>query len=195
MRTSRDLFKNARSAECFFVYDSVLMRKFESCYFMFKNSFFSNLSKIGAGKSAEIDKQAHQSLPLLSSKDNTELQSAASEDDWTTSKIEGQLSVDVYETDQEIVIQSAIAGVEPQDLDISVSSDMVTIRGSRADEKTMLDVNYLYQECYWGSFSRSIILPQEVKAENAVAEFKKGILTIKLPKTHDTHTVKIKLSD
>ncbi len=107
---------------------------------------------------------------------------------------EGQLAVDVYQTDDHIVIRSTVAGVKPEDLNISIDGDMVTIKGQRQEEEEISDDNYLYKECYWGSFSRSIILPVEVKGEEAEATLKNGILTIKLPKVKKTKNVSIKVN-
>lgn len=96
---------------------------------------------------------------------------------------EGQLAVDVVETPERIIVRSAIAGVNPEDLDINVTTDTVTIRGSRthAGERTEADVIHI-EECYWGGFSRSVVLPCQVKPEEADAALKNGILTITLPK-------------
>jgi len=104
---------------------------------------------------------------------------------------EGQLTVDVYQTDQDIVIKSTIAGVKPEDIDISINNDMVTIRGRRTKDEEVKTENYFYQELYWGMFSRSIILPVEVDADKAKATIKNGILTIKLPKSEKTKIKKI----
>jgi len=96
---------------------------------------------------------------------------------------EGELAVDVYQTDSELVIQSAIAGIKPGDLDISVESDVILIKGKR--EKLGLEEkerNYFYQECYWGPFSRQIILPTEIDPSRIEASMKEGILTIRMPK-------------
>ena len=100
---------------------------------------------------------------------------------------EGQLVIDVYQTKNELVIQSAIAGVKPEDLDISIEGDVITIRGNR--EKSFEDItnppapeNYFAQECYWGPFSREIILPVEVDPGRMEAAMKEGILTIRIPK-------------
>ena len=101
-------------------------------------------------------------------------------DNWLDS--EGELTVDVYQTDKEIVIQSAIAGVEPEDLDISIEKDMVTIRGKRENQFEEKEKNYFYQECYWGRFSRKIILPVEVNSSKINASMKNGILCIRIPK-------------
>ncbi len=106
---------------------------------------------------------------------------------------EGQLTVDVYQTPSEIVVESAIAGVAPDAIDVDVSRDSVTIKGSRRREKKVRDEDYLYQECYWGKFGRSIILPQEVDPESADVTFKNGILTVRLPKLNDKKSRKLKI--
>ena len=108
---------------------------------------------------------------------------------------EGQLSVDVYQDNNNIVIKSTIAGVEPDNIDISFHNDMLTIRGERKHDKTISDDDYFYKECYWGSFSRSIILPLEVQVDKIKATIKNGILTIVLPKVHHTDGKKIAVAD
>lgn len=95
---------------------------------------------------------------------------------------EGELTVDIYQTDKEIVIQSAVAGIRPEDLDISIEDDMVTIKGIRERLFEKEKKNYFYQECYWGSFSREIILPEEVDPSRIKAVMKQGVLTIRIPK-------------
>ena len=95
---------------------------------------------------------------------------------------DGQLSVDVYQDARSIYIKSTIAGVEPEDIDISFDNDMITIRGKRRQDRTIRAEDYFYQECYWGGFSRSIILPVDVQEEKIKATIKNGILTIELPK-------------
>ena len=94
----------------------------------------------------------------------------------------GELAVDVYQTDKDIVIQSAIAGIEPEDLDISIEDDVLVIKGERNARYEKQDKNYYYQECYWGEFVRRIILPEEVDNSSVKAELKQGILTITIPK-------------
>lgn len=106
---------------------------------------------------------------------------------------EGQLTIDVYQTDAEIVIKSTIAGVKPEDLDVSINNDMVTVKGERKNEEVVENGNYYYQECYWGSFSRSVLLPVDVIPEKADASLKNGILTIRLPKADTTKTKKIQV--
>lgn len=106
---------------------------------------------------------------------------------------EGQLTIDVYQTPEEVVVESTIAGVKPEDLDISITNEAVTIRGKREKTETIKDEDYFYQECYWGKFSRSIILPQEIDADKAVAALKNGILVIRLPKLNRQKSKKLKI--
>lgn len=113
---------------------------------------------------------------------------------WDDSEPEGQLTVDVYQTPNDIVVESAIAGVRPENIDIQVTADSISIRGSRHREKEVGEEDYLYQECYWGRFARSIILPQEVDPDGANVTFKNGILTVRLPKVNKKKSKKLKVS-
>ena len=106
---------------------------------------------------------------------------------------EGQLTVDVYQTDNDVVIKSTIAGVKPEDLDVSINNDMLTIRGERKSEEQVSEENYYYQECYWGSFSRSVILPVDVIADKIEASMKNGILTVRMPKAASNRAKKIQV--
>jgi len=115
--------------------------------------------------------------------------------DWSDEEEEGRLSVDVYQTEESIIIKSAIAGVEPEDLDIAINNDMLTIRGQRQLNHEEHGADYLYRECYWGTFSRSIILPEEVDANSIDATIKNGILTVTLPKIAVKNKKKIKIKD
>ncbi|MFA6304559.1 MAG: Hsp20/alpha crystallin family protein [Patescibacteria group bacterium] len=108
---------------------------------------------------------------------------------------EGQLSVDVYQTTNAIVIKSTIAGVKPEDIDISINNDMVTIRGKREIEETIAEDDYFYAECYWGGFSRSIILPVEIMADKVEASLKNGVLTVTLPKAKKSQAFSIKVKE
>lgn len=107
---------------------------------------------------------------------------------------EGQLTVDVYQTEDEIVIRSTIAGVTADDLDISISQDMVAIKGSRKPDEKIGQDDYYYQELYWGPFSRTVILPEDIDADNAKASMKNGILTIRMPKLARTRIKKVKIA-
>lgn len=106
---------------------------------------------------------------------------------------EGQLAIDVYQTGSEVVIKAPIAGVSPENIDISINDDVVTIKGERKQEKEIKQEDYYCQECYWGAFSRSVILPVGVAAEKAKASFKDGILTVTLPKASVARSKKIKV--
>ena len=108
---------------------------------------------------------------------------------------EGQLSIDVYQTPTEIIVKSTIAGVKPEDIDISINNDMLTIRGKREMQNTINDDHYLYRECYWGSFSRSVILPVEIEATKIDATLENGILTITLPKAKNAKQISIKVKE
>ncbi len=95
---------------------------------------------------------------------------------------EGQLSVDVLETEQHVIVRSAIAGVRSEDLDITLYDDTLTIRGSRETQQIHDQHELIVQECHWGAFSRSIILPCHVDPDCVEAVLRRGILTITLKK-------------
>lgn len=107
---------------------------------------------------------------------------------------EGELTVDVYETPTEIVVQSMVAGVRPEDLSVSITRDSVTVKGRREENRTVNDENYVLKELYWGTFSRTITLPHEVDIENSEAIERHGLLVLKLPKIDKAKktTVKVK---
>lgn len=113
------------------------------------------------------------------------------EDNWEEG--EGQLTIDVYQTDSDIVIKSTIAGVKPEDIDISVNGDMITIKGIRYKDDEIQEDDYYYQECYWGSFSRSIILPVDIDPTKIDATLKNGILTVKIPRADKARVRKVKV--
>jgi len=92
-------------------------------------------------------------------------------------------SIDISETDKEIVISAELPGMEDKEIDVSVSKDSLTIKGEKKEEKEEKGKSYYRMERSYGSFCRTIPLPSEIDTEKAVAEFKKGVLTIKLPKT------------
>ena len=106
---------------------------------------------------------------------------------------EGELTVDVYQTNDSIVIKSMIAGVRPEDLDITISRDMVTIRGKREEEKVSNEDDYFVRELYWGTFSRTIELPEEIDVDEAEAIEKHGLLILKLPKLDKRRQSKLKV--
>jgi HSP20 family protein len=117
------------------------------------------------------------------------------ESDWLQQDFAGQLSVDVYQTDKAIIIKSTIAGVRPEDMDIQVTNDMVTIKGIRRVDETVPPEQYFLRECYWGGFSRSIILPVDVRNDLVSATIKNGVLTVTLPKAEATKVTVVKLKE
>ena len=106
---------------------------------------------------------------------------------------EGQLAIDVFQTATDIVIQAIAPGIKPEDLDVSLTHEMITIRGQRENKRRVDDENFFYREVYWGAFSRSLLLPQEVDPDGAEAEIKNGVLTIKLPKLDKERVQKLKI--
>jgi len=95
---------------------------------------------------------------------------------------EGHLTVDVYKSGNDIVVQSTLAGADPNDIDVTITKDMVTVRGHRNTEEKIKTADYYHRELYWGSFSRSVILPEDIDPDNAKASIKNGVLTIRLPR-------------
>lgn len=175
-----------------------------------KSSFFERLT--GAKK---LDEQAlsHEPVSVYAETEETELITRThatpqaeprQNESWFAPAIpsasnggesdgEGQLTIDVYQTDNDIVIKSTIAGVKPEDLDVTINNDMVTVKGERKNEEIVDNGSYYYQECYWGSFSRSVLLPVDVIPDKVDASLKNGILTIRLPKADTTKVKKIQV--
>lgn len=100
----------------------------------------------------------------------------------TTDEEDGELPVDMYQTRDAIIIRALVAGVNPEDLDISITRDMVTLKGVREEIQEVPDEDYFHRELFWGSFSRSIVLPEEIVIDEAEAREKHGLLEITLPK-------------
>jgi len=147
---------------------------------MQKRSFFERLT--GAVKLEEENQ-----LPELKTYSNKIRPSILEEEE------EGQLTVDVYQTPSEIVIKTMVAGVKPDDLDVTITRDSVTIRGKREEDRTMSGEDYFHRELYWGSFSRTIILPEEIDVEESEAVEKYGLLILRLPKIDKNKQAKLKV--
>ena len=124
--------------------------------------------------------------------EETYMSQEPAQDEWM--ETEGNLTVDVYQDKDDIVIKSTIAGVTEKDIDIEVTGDMITIRGEREMQESVDSADYYYQELYWGSFSRSIVLPQEIDPDGAQADLKDGVLTVRLPKLERSKTKKLKIN-
>lgn len=108
-------------------------------------------------------------------------------------EIDAELTVDLYQTPSDIIVQTMVAGVQPDNLSITITRDMITIRGKREENQSIEKDNYFVQELYWGSFSRTISLPEEVDPEEAEAIEKHGLLIIKLPKLDKNRETKLKI--
>ena len=161
-----------------------------------KPSFFSKLtgggdddyfdSNFGGGTPAVFQGQGGERHAHLSTKGESWLKDDA---DSTA----GELAVDVYQTPDAIVVKALIAGVQPNSVDISLTRETLTISGRRQDEKEVEEDNYFQRELYWGSFSRTILLPEEVDVDMAEASEKHGILMIRLPKINKQRQTKLKV--
>ena len=127
--------------------------------------------------------------------ENEFLNDEETEQNWLEEEqeVEGQLAVDVFQTKESVVIKAPIAGVDPKQLEVAIAEDVVTIRGERVDDSEVDRENYYVQECYWGAFSRSIIMPVSVNADKAEASLKNGVLTIAIPKVIQDKVKKIKV--
>lgn len=101
---------------------------------------------------------------------------------------DGQLAIDVYQTETMLILKAPIAGVAKEDLEVAVTDEVVTIKGRRHDENSVRQEQYFMQECFWGSFTRSYVLPVAVDADQAQASLKDGILTIMIPKLQESKT-------
>ena len=106
---------------------------------------------------------------------------------------EGELPVDMYQTNDAIIIRALVAGVSPSDLDIAITRDMVTIRGMREEFQETTDDNYFHRELFWGGFSRTLLLPEEVIIDEADAQEKHGMLEIRLPKLDKNRSTQLRV--
>ncbi|MEE8131506.1 MAG: Hsp20/alpha crystallin family protein [Candidatus Paceibacterota bacterium] len=158
-------------------------------------NFFEKLAGFNSGDDEFEPKLAK--ADVSSSKNNKNMKKNSKEEELDTIEgfedFEGQLTIDIYQTPNNIIVESTIAGVNPDDLDISITPDSVTIRGERQKEEKIKKEDYLYQECFWGRFSRSVILPQEVDPDRAQASVKNGVLKIILPKLDRQKSKKLRV--
>ncbi len=159
-----------------------------------KRSFFERLTGAVRMDEGEGDEK---SAPAASSKaarrggssDGDEVVSWVDEE----SDKEAELTIDVYQTPEMVIVKSMIAGVRPEDLDVSITRDSITLRGKREEERISSEGDYLVQELYWGSFSRTISLPEEIDVDEAEAIEKHGLLILKLPKLDKKRHSKLKV--
>jgi len=159
-----------------------------------KRSFFEKLT--GAVR-MDVDEQEEVVEKPSKHADPKRAVKATREDDavWNDEESEkdAELTVDVYHTPEMIIMKSMIAGVRPEDLDVSITRDSVTIRGKREEERVSESDDYLLKELYWGSFSRTVSLPEEIDVDEAEAIEKHGLLILKLPKLDKRRLSKLKV--
>jgi len=149
---------------------------------MKKKSFFEKLTGIVKDEEETGDKE------ISSNSTENEIEELEEES-------EGQLTIDMYQTPTDIIVKTMVAGVKPEDLDISITRDMISIKGKREDTNETITNDYYHKELYWGSFSRTIILPQEVEVEEAEAINKNGLLTIRVPKLDKNKQAKVRVKN
>ncbi|MGM0628803.1 MAG: Hsp20/alpha crystallin family protein [Patescibacteria group bacterium] len=151
-------------------------------------SFFERLTgSDNIEEDEEIDEEDYEEEEEEEEYDNE------GEEDEHDSEEEGELAVDMYENHSDIFIKTVVSGVRPEELDISITREKVVIRGNRTPERGFEGSNYHIQELYWGAFSRSIDLPQEVEVDEAEAVAKHGLLVLKLPKINKERETKLKV--
>jgi HSP20 family protein len=161
---------------------------------MKKPSFFSRITGTAPEYDDEYQEEAPTRVPFRGDHEERRAHITPKQQEWSNAEdAGGELAVDVYQTPESIVIKAFIAGVQPNSVDISLTREMVTISGSRQDEKEVDDDGYFQRELYWGSFSRTILLPEEVDVDMAEASEKHGILIIRLPKINKKREMKLKV--
>ena len=160
-------------------------------------NFFKKLSGLDEKnkKNAQPDDELESADDEMAEKSSLKSEASQAEEWLSGDYDEGQLSIDVFQTPDSLVVKSTIAGVKPDDIDISINNDMLTIRGKRELQEKIADDNYLIKECYWGGFSRSVILPVEVEAEKVEAALDNGVLTVILPKAKSAKQFSIKVKE
>lgn len=112
---------------------------------------------------------------------------------WMVDEEDAELSVDLFDNGKEIIVQTMVAGVRPEDLSIDIRRDVITIEGKRKESHTVKENDYVVRELYWGSFSRTLNLPEEVDPDLAEATEKHGLLVIRLPKIDKGKQKKVKV--
>lgn len=159
---------------------------------MKKPSFFSRLT--GSDNEYEYFDDA-ENKPAVFEGEGTERHAHINtrDEEWQGAEPQGELAVDIYQTADAIVIKALVAGVQPTSIDISLTREMVTISGQREDEREVEDDGYFQRELYWGAFSRTILLPEEIDVDVAEASERHGILMIRLPKINKKKQTKLKV--
>ena len=160
---------------------------------MAKPSFFSRITGSAPEYEEDFQQPEKPTRSQMRGEEDRGSHLSVRNEQWNNEEPGGELAVDVYQTADSIVVKAFIAGVQPNTVDISLTREVVTISGSRADEKEVEEENYFQRELYWGSFSRTILLPEEVDVDMAEASEKHGILMIRLPKINKKREMKLKV--
>lgn len=161
---------------------------------MKKKSFFERLTgSIRMDDEEEVVDDAPKKSLHLQNNGKSKSSNEEDESGWLEEEEDGELTVDVYQTAHEIVVQTMIAGVQPENLSITITRDLITIKGKREVARGVHEDNYFIKELYWGSFSRTISLPEEVEIDESEAIEKHGLLTIKLPKINKNKQTVLKV--
>lgn len=155
-----------------------------------KKSFLERLT--GSIRFEEEEKE-ESSRNINSNKEEEKSENNIPKESKWDEEIDAELTVDLYQTQSDIVVQTMVAGVQPDNLSITITRDMITIKGKREENQSIDKENYFVQELYWGSFSRTISLPEEVDPEEAEAVERHGLLIIKLPKLDKNRETKLKI--
>jgi len=150
-----------------------------------KRSFFEKLT--GAVRLEDEDLESERELSLANNSKADPFGTGEENEE------DAQLTVDVFQTASEIIVKTMVAGVKPEDLEVNITRDMVTVRGEREEDRTVSGEDYIHRELYWGSFSRSISLPEEIDVDGAEAVEKHGMLILRLPKLDKHRRTKLRV--
>jgi HSP20 family molecular chaperone IbpA len=158
-----------------------------------KQSFFERLT--GSVKLEDDFEDVLEETPVKTEPKGFKSLAQGEKDKWAEEEEEeeGQLTVDVYQNASDIYVETMVAGVRPEDVQIHITRDMITIRGKREQARTINDEDFFTRELYWGAFSRTISLPAEVEAEEAEAIERHGLLVIRLPKINKDKQTHLKV--
>lgn len=160
---------------------------------MAKPGFFSRLTGKTDDYGEYLDELEGAHAKFSGTGDERHTRITPTSEEYVGEEASGELAVDVYQTPDAIVVKAFIAGVQPNTVDISLTREMITITGSREDEREVEGDDYFQKELFWGSFSRTVMFPEEVDVDLAEASEKHGILTVRLPKINKQRQTKLKV--
>ena len=158
---------------------------------MKKLSFFKRLTRVEDADEYDTDIETGDEFDEVEDEPETEWEEQVGFEEGETE--EGELPIDMYHTSDAIVIRALVAGVSPNDLDISITRDVVTINGAREEVTEVDDEFYFHRELFWGRFTRKIVLPEEIIIDEAEAKEKHGLLEIVLPQLDKDRSTQIKV--